>query len=587
MKRNKSRSVALGSLVGLATLALSACALPPLPAPAVGQPAEKAAEAPILPAATVAVPAEPAPAVPLYKNLGSHTRKIITSSPLAQQYFDQGLTLTYAFNHAEAIKMFKEAARLDPNCAMCHWGIAYALGPHINAPMDAAAVPEAYATVQKAEQLSHDGKDGAGAAYIEHELIHALTARYAAEPMADRSSLDKAYADAMRVLAKKYPQDDDIGALFAESLMDLTPWNFWTKDGQATTYTDEIVTTLDSVLALNPMHPAANHYYIHATEASPNPERAVPSAERLMTLVPDAGHLVHMPAHTFWRVGRYHDAAEINKHAIHSDEGNNFSPDRGGQGLYAVGYYPHNIHFLQAATSMEGRSAETIAAARKLAGTLSPEVIQAVPVLESFPPMALLALARFGKWDDILNEPQPPESLKYTTGIWHYARGMAFVRKGDLEAAGKELAPLKELAASKEMESLGLSTFATAGQLLMIAAETLEGELFGAQGETDHQIGHLEEAVRMQDELPYFEPPAWYFPTRQALGAALLDAGKAQEAEAVYRADLTQYPNNAWSLFGLTQSLKAQGKDADAAAAQKQFEEAWQYADVTLTRSSF
>jgi tetratricopeptide (TPR) repeat protein len=574
----------LGVSFALALL-LPACAVPAPPA-AVKAPAETAAQAPAATQAPAqaepAATSEPAAAaVPLYKNLGNHTHKITTSSSLAQQYFDQGLTLTYAFNHEEAIKMFKEAARLDPNCAMCYWGIAYALGPNINWPMDNAVVPDAYAAANKAQELAGQ------ASPAEQAYIQALAKRYAKEPVENRAPLDLAYADAMREVAKQFPDDADAATLFAEALMDLTPWNYWTKDGQSTDHTDEIVTTLESVMARNPNHPGANHYYIHATEASQNPERAIPAAERLATLVPDAGHLVHMPAHVYWRTGRYHDAVTANQHAIHSDEGLNFMPDRRGGSLYPALYYPHNIHFLFAASSMGGNSALALEAARKLVGGVPAETYRSFPFLEDFPPTALFALMRFGKWDDILNEPQPPDELKYTTGIWHYARGTALLRQGKLDDAEKELAPLKELAQSQEMQEFGLSSFATAGQLLTIAANTLEGEIAAAKGDAEHAIEHLQDAVNIQDELPYIEPPAWFMPVRQALGAALLDAGKPAEAEAVYREDLKQYPRNGWSLFGLVQSLKAQGKDADAAEAQKQFEEAWQHSDVELTASRF
>jgi len=556
------------ALVGLLALTLSACVLPAPPV---------AVKAPVaLPAAV-----EPASAIPLYKNLGAHIRKVTISSPLAQQYFDQALTLTYAFNHAEAIKMFKEAARLDPACAMCYWGIAYALGPNINAPMGDAAVPDAFAALQKAHELVDVVSP------VEQDLIAALASRYVKEPVKDRAPLDKAYADTMRVLAKKYPEDADVNTFFAESLMDLMPWNFWTKDGQPTTYTEEIITTLESVLKRALNHPGANHYYIHATEASFNPERALPSAMLLMTLVPDAGHLVHMPAHTFWRVGRYHDAMEMNQHAIHTDEGHNFTPDQGGGTTYSMGYYPHNIQFLYSAASMIGESTIALDAARKLDASIPLETFTAIPSFEGLPSSTLLAMVRFGKWDDILKFPQPPETLRYVNGIWHYARGMAFVRQNKLAEAEKELMPLKELAQSKAMQELGLANFATASQLLTIAWNTLEGELAGAQGNIDHQVEHLQQAVQVQDTLPYFEPPAWYAPTRQMLGAALLKGNRAAEAEAVYQADLKQYPQNGWSLLGLAQSLKAQGKDQEAAEAQKMFEAAWQFADVTLTSSRF
>lgn len=569
------------SLVAL----LSACVLPPparTGAPAQSPPAATApASTPDTDPAAEPVTVSAVTAIPLYKNLGEHTRKITTRSPETQQYFNQGLILTYAFNHGEALRMFKEAARFDPTCAMCYWGIAYVLGPNYNAAMDAAAVPEAYAAVQKAGDLAHESK----VTDVEHALIHALGMRYSEKPVENRAPLDKAYADAMREVAKQFPDDADVQTLFAESLMDLMPWNLWTKEGKPTENTQEILTTLETALKLDINNPGANHFYVHATEPSPTPELAVPVAERLATLVPDAGHLVHMPGHTYYRVGRYHDAVEANIHAAHADESHNFTPDRIGINNYSVGYYPHNIHFLFAAALMEGNRKIALEAAHKLAATIPVEAYKVLPQFELFPPSTLFTQVQFGLWDDILKEAQPPAQLKYTTGIWHYARGMAFVRKGNLSEAQKEQTQLNALATSDEMAKLGLLSFATAGQLLTLANGTLEAEIAGAQGDTAGQIKFLEASVKLQDALPYIEPPSWYFPIRQALGAVLLKAHRAADAEAVYREDLRQYPKNGWSLFGQLQSLKAQGKDT--AVVQKQFDEAWQYADVTLTASQY
>ena len=354
---------------------------------------------------------------PLLGNLGTHSHPISSKSALAQKYFDEGLILTFGFNHAEAIRSYNDAIKLDPDCAICYWGIAYALGPNINAAMDPAAVPAAWEALQQAIKLAPK------ASQAEQDYIKALATRYSADPKADRSPLDKAYADAMRDLAKAYPADMDAASLFAESLMDLTPWLYWTKDGQPTEYTNEIVSTLEAVLAHDPDHPAANHFYIHAVEGSQTPERAVPSADRLTTLVPGIGHLVHMPGHVYWRVGRYHDAEVVNEHAIHSDEA--YIPDRGAQGMYVLGYYPHNIHFLSSAAQMEGNSKLAIEAAYKVAEKIPNPVALAVPVLQNFGPMPLFALVRFGKWDEILAAPQPSADLHYATGIWHWARGMA------------------------------------------------------------------------------------------------------------------------------------------------------------------
>jgi tetratricopeptide (TPR) repeat protein len=517
--------------------------------------------------------------VQLFDNLGDTHHSITTDNETAQRYFDQGLVLSYGFNHAEAIRAFQQCVALDPEAAMCYWGHAWALGPNINAMMDPAVVPEAWAALQKAQELA------ANASEVEQAYISALAHRYSDDPDADRAMLDKAFADAMREVVAQYADDLDAAAIFAEALMDLTPWNFWTKNGQPTEYTNEIVSTLESVLARNPNHVGANHYYIHAVEASLTPERALPSAERLETLVPGAGHLVHMPAHVYWRVGDYQRAYDVNVHAIHADE--SYLPDQPYAFAYGAGYYPHNIHFLFAAAQMQGRSAAAIEAARKLISEVSDEEVQMVPPLENFRPMALFALVRFGKWDEILQEPQPKAEHQFTTGMWHYARGMALLRTGDADGAAQELAMLQEIAAMPEMETLTLPSFASAATDLQIAAHILGGELAAAGGDTDAAVAELQAAVELQDAMAYIEPPAWYYPVRQSLGAILLEEGRVEEAEAVYREDLIQYPRNGWSLFGLAQALAAQGKSDEAAEVQTQFDEAWQAADVTLTTSRF
>ena len=368
---------------------------------------------PIHPVVQTAPAATTAAVAPLLGNLGDHTHPITTQSALAQKYFDEGLILTMGFNHAEAIRSYQDALKLDPTCAMCYWGIAYALGSNINAPMDPAVVPQAREALQKALELAPQ------ASAPEQAYIQALSKRYSSDPAADRAALDKAYADAMRELAKAYPTDADAATLFAESLMDLMPWNFWTKDGKPTEYTNEIVATLEGVLATNPNHPGANHFYIHTVEASTDNERAIPSAERLAHLVPGAGHLVHMPAHVYWRVGRYHDAVMANEHAIHTDE--TYLPDRGVQltAWYPAAYYNHNIDFLLAAAQMEGNSQMAIEAANKLVQGIPDELYEQT-YFEYFKPMPIFALARFGKWKEILQQPQPAAKYQYTTGAWHY-----------------------------------------------------------------------------------------------------------------------------------------------------------------------
>lgn len=516
--------------------------------------------------------------VPLFENLGNHRHPISTQNPLAQRYFNQGIILMYGFNHAEAIRSFREAARLDPQCAMCYWGISLALGPNINAPMEDAAVPEAYQALQKALALAPQ------ASPVEQAHIQALSQRYVAQPVNDRTSLDQAYAKAMGQVAQRYPNDPDAATLYAESLMDLSPWNFWTKDGQPTTYTPEIVATLESVLKRNPNHPGANHLYIHTVEASDTPERAILSAQRLETLVPGAGHLVHMPSHVYWRVGRYQDAARINKQAIAADETHlvGGTRDQNAHNFYSLLYYPHNIHFLFAAAQMGGQSELALEAARKLVSKIPEPAYDEISALEDFKPMPLFALARFGKWQAILQEPQPDPQRQYTTGMWHWARGMAYIHKGQFNQAVAEYGKLRRIAQTKAMKELTLASFPQASTLLDIASHVLAAELFGASGRTEQAIGQLQSAVRIQDSLSYIEPPAWFYPVRQDLGTALLKTGQAREAEAVYREDLRQYPKNGWSLFGLSQSLQAQGKTKEAQTVQQQFKEAWKYADTPL-----
>lgn len=522
---------------------------------------------------------------PLFGNLGSHSHQITTSSELAQRYFDEGLTLTYGFNHGEAVRSFRDAITVDSSCAMCYWGIALALGPNINAPMDAAAVPEALAALEKAVELA------SAASPAEQAYIQALTTRYSAAPDADRVELDVAYANAMRELAVQYPNDLDAVTLFGEALMDLSPWQYWTPDGQATEYTPEIVATLESVLARDPNHPGANHYYIHAVEASRSPDRALPSARRLETLVPGAGHLTHMPSHVYWRVGQYPDAGRVNEQAILVDEATFRrgvqGADQGSHGFYAMAYYPHNVHFLFAAAHMQGRSELAMTAARKLVSVIPEPAYREVPALEDFRPMPLFAMVRFGKWPEILAEPRPADDLQYTTGIWHWARGLAYLRQGDLGAAEHEYAQVAAISQTDAMREQSLASFPKAATLLEIATHVLGGELESARGNTDGAAARFEAAVEIQDGLAYIEPPAWFYPVRHNLGATLLEAGRAVVAEAVYREDLSQYANNGWSLLGLAKSLEAQGKAAEAQAVQQQFSEAWQHADVTPTASRF
>jgi tetratricopeptide (TPR) repeat protein len=513
----------------------------------------------------------------LLEGLGDQTHPINTDVPLAQRYFDQGLILTFGFNHYAAIAAFEEAARLDPTCAMCHWGIALALGPNINAPMGPEAATRAYAEVQKALELVQDSYSAREKAYIE-----ALAKRYSKEVPEDRSDLDLAYANAMRKVYEADPSDVDGATLFAESLMDLYPWAYWTAGGEPKEYTQEIVDTLEAVFVIAPNHVGANHYYIHAVEEY-YPEKGEEAADRLGDLAPDAGHLVHMPSHIYWRIGRYEDATEINQRAAAADE-EYFSWCAPGA-FYRAAYYPHNIHFLWAAASTEGRSDLALMTARRLAAATAPDMA-AMPMLQEFVAIPLLTQARFARWDSLLAEPEPAPGAVYVTGIWYYTRGLAQVRTGDADAARLSLAQLAETAQLEDAEALILAGgTASAAQLLAIAVAHLDGEIALAEGDPTTAIADLQRAAELHDGLAYMEPPPWYAPPRQVLGVVLLEQGRAEEAEAVYVEDLRQYPKNGWSLLGLAQSFDAQGEQAKADWARQGFEAAWARADVELESS--
>jgi len=513
---------------------------------------------------------------PRLQNLGDHTHPITTSAPRAQLFFNQGLTLTYGFNHREAGRSYKEAARLDPDCAMCYWGQALVLGPNINAPMGPEAEREAYELVQKALALK------AKVSEQEQAYIEALAVRYSAEEKPDRAALDRAYAAAMRKLYERDPDDLDAATLYAESLMDLRPWNYWTRDRAPYPETVEILRLLESVLERNPNHPGANHYYIHAVEL-PYPKKAEAAADRLGTLAPGAGHLVHMPSHIYRRVGRYQDATEANVKAVAADE--DYITQCRAQGIYPLAYYPHNIHFLWDAATMEGRKEVAVDAARKVGSRITSEMLREVPMLRMFKVVPLYAYVRFGLWDEILQEPQPPAEERYWTGIWHYARGIAFTATGRVEEAAQELESLRQITTEKALEQEEFWSPNPPSALIQVALYALAGELAARRGEHEKAIAHLHRAVLLQDALEYIEPPDWHYPVRQSLGAVLVEAGRPLEAEAVYWQDLSWNPENGWSLFGLMQALRAQGKDEQAAAIEKRFQKAWARADVTLTSS--
>jgi tetratricopeptide (TPR) repeat protein len=523
-------------------------------------------------------PSAEASAPRLLEKLGDWSHPITTTSPLAQQYFDQALILTFGFNHEAAIRSFEEAARLDPKCAMCRWGVAFALGPNINAAMGPEASERAYRELQLALGLREH------ASPRERAYIDALATRYVSPPPEDRSELDLAFANAMRVLHESDPADLDAATLFAESLMDLYPWAYWTAEKEPREYTLEALAALEKVIETHPDHVGANHLYIHAVEEH-FPERAVPSAERLGSLAPDAGHLVHMPSHIFWRVGRYGEAAAINQLAIAADE-QYFGWCRPGP-FYSAAYYPHNVHFLWASASFEGQSDLALTNARKLS-SVTRDAVDEAPFVQEFMAVPILTLVRFGRWDQALAEPKPDPAHVYVMGTWHYARGLAFVRTGKLDEAWQALEQVRAIAATDEAAALGLaSNTSTARDLLNIGSYHLEGEIAAAEDRSDDAIRALETAVSWHQQLVYMEPPPWYAPPRLALGAVLLDQGRAAEAQAVFLADLEQYPKNGWSYLGLSQSLAAQGKEGESEWARGEYETAWKNADVQLAKARF
>jgi tetratricopeptide (TPR) repeat protein len=514
----------------------------------------------------------------LYDSLGSYRYRITTASPQAQRWFDQGLRFVYAFNHHEGQKAFREAARLDPACAMCFWGIAITEGGNYNHPTDAAREKRALEAVRAAQQR-------AGAATpAERAIIQALAKRHSADAAAKRETLDRAYADAMREVARQFPNDLEASTFFADAAMNLRPWNLWAADGTPYPGTEEIVQTLERVLAKNANHPGALHLYIHAVEAGPQAGRAEAAADRLRSLVPGAGHLVHMPSHIYWRVGRYADAVTANVAAAEADRA--FFKTAEPSGIYRGLYYPHNIDFIWQSASMQGRAADTIKYAREFADNAPAEMIKQMPDMETAPVAPIVALARFGRWDDVLRHPAPPGEWLYTTGVWRYARGLAFNAKGQPAEARRELSELEKVLASVSAER-SVAFFFRAKNVLQMASNVLAGEIAAKAGDTATAERLIRAAVAEQDTHWFTEPPPWYFPVRHALGAVLLQAGRAADAEAVYREDLKRNPGNGWALFGLTQSLRAQGKTAEASRTEESFRRAWARADVTLTASRF
>ena len=528
----------------------------------------------------VAAPQDASPTgalAPRLQNLGTHSFPVSTRNRQAQLFINQGLNLAYAFNHAEARRAFREAARLDPNLAMAYWGQALVLGPNINAQMEPNEEPSAFELVQKAMSLR------SRATSRERAYIEALAERYSGKAE-DRRPRDEAYMAAMKKVHQRFPDDLDAATLYVESMMDLRPWGYWQRDGAPHTGTAEAVSLAERVMARNPRHPGALHMYIHLVEGTATPERAERAADTLLTLMPAAGHMVHMPAHIYQRVGRYADAIKSNQLAIAADV--DYITQCRAQGLYPMGYYPHNIHFLWFAATYDGQSAKAIEAARKVAAKIDDEALKNVPITAGFRVVPYLALTRFGKWDEMLKQPEPPAASAYLRGMWHYNRGLAFVAKNQFPAAEQELSKLRAVLQDKSLDGTLFSPN-IARNILEIGPEVLAGELAAARKQFNVAVTHMEKAIRLEDALVYTEPSEWHYPPRHALGAILLEAGRAPEAETVYWEDLRRNRENGWALFGLTQALRAQNKNEEAALIEARFKKAWARADVTLTASRF
>jgi tetratricopeptide (TPR) repeat protein len=516
---------------------------------------------------------------PLMENLGKYGMKVNTSSERAQLFFNQGINLYYGFNHLEAYRSFKEVARLDPTCAMAYWGQALSLGPNINLPMNPADTKTVYDALQKAIALS------SSASPRDQALIQALSKRYTAEALKDRKSLDQAYADAMQRVANQFPTDPDVKTFYAEALMDLHPWDFW-KDGKAQPWTALPVELIADVISTYPDHPGANHLNIHILEASPDPDKAVTSADRLRNLVPGAGHMVHMPSHIYIRVGRFVEGVEANEKAVRTDE--EYIAQCKVQGVYPLFYYPHNYHFLLACAQLAGMSKKSVEAAEALKKNIPVEMLTVPDFvgLQHWYSMPWYNMVRFGKWDDILKIQEPVDSLIAAKSTWHYARGMAFIRTGKIPEAKRELASLKILVADPFME-MTIAGFNSFRNVHTIGQHILEAEILAKLGDYDKSIQLLTEAVKIEDNLLYQEPPDWYHPVRQVLGSILLEAKKPELAEQRFREDLKSYRNNGWSLYGLYQSLIAQKKSKEAGQIKKEFDKAFSKSDITLNRARF
>jgi len=518
----------------------------------------------------------------LLEGLGDYSFPVTSSHPEVQRWFDQGLMLTYGFNHDAAERSFMKAAELDPGCAMCWWGAALVLGPHVNSGMDPANNANAWSRLQRALELAPQASER------EQAFIRTLAARYAEDPPEDRRPLDEAYAEAAGRLAAERPDDLDAATLHAEALMDLQPWDYYDEQLKPKGNTAEIVSILESVMARNPDHAGALHLYVHAVEASDDPQRGVVAADRLRELIPGSGHLVHMPAHIYARVGRWHDAVIANQKAIAADDAYLAMCRGNAKGIYPLGYVPHNHHFLWFAATMGGASEIARDAALQTAARVNlPELMRqpGFAGLQHYWMTPWFDRVRFGRWEEIAAEANPAPDLPYVTAIWHYAQAMAALRQARPDDAAKHYDALRTLAADPVMDTLTVWDRYPLAYATRIAERTVSAELALARGDHDAAVAALREAVRIEDGIPYDEPPGWHAPVRQTLGVVLLAADRPAEAEAVYREELRRNPSNGWSLQGLSDSLRAQKKSREAAEAEQQLALAWAHADVELAAS--
>ncbi|MFC5481217.1 tetratricopeptide repeat protein [Massilia suwonensis] len=508
---------------------------------------------------------------PLYEDLGTLHVPVTTKSPKAQAFFDQGMRLTFAFNHAEAARAFRAAQALDANCAMCYWGEALVLGPNINAPMFPEAVTPAVQAASSAMRLAKN------ATPAEQALIKAVARRYSADPRAAsgtaRAALDKAYADAMTEAAQAHPNNDTIQVLFAEALMDLAPWDYWAAAGtQPKNRTAEMIDALERVLERNPSHPGAAHYYIHAMEASSQPDKALPAARVLARQIPGAGHIVHMPSHIYYRLGMYREALQSNVEAVAIDE--RYFSASPSDPVYRGAYYPHNIHFVMVSALMGGDGKTALDAAGKLDKAVPADAVKAIGALQPVKSAPYFAHVQFSSPDTLVSLPDPGPDFVLVKAMWHYARAVGYVRKGDLDAANREVAAIEHIERSADFKPL--TDWAIPGREIVRTAKAVaRGRIADRQGRLPDAITAYGEAVAIQDALPYMEPPYWYYPVRQSLGMALLRAGQLDKAEQVFRGSLARTPSNGWALRGLMEVYRVRGDSAALAAARQRFATTW------------